>query len=546
VFQKLRQLFTHLAIYGLGDVVTSIVSFLLLPIYVRFLSPADYGVIGLLLSVEVVAKVIFRWGVDASFMRLYYEAPATRDRQTLASTIVMFMLAINGGLLAVALIFAPVIASHLFGSPEYALLLRLVLINTFVVGFYFIPFHVMRIQGEATRFVSLTFSRSAATLIARLVLVIFAGFGVLGVVLADLLVTGIFTILMTRWFAPLLRPRFSWPLLRGALRFGLPRLPHGIAYQAVLVADRYLLSVFATLRDVGLYSIGASFGLALKLFLSAFEYAWAPFYYATMKEPDAKRTFATVTTYGVGALILLTAGLAAVSRDVVRVMTTAEFYEAARVVPWIAIGVLLQGIYLLTSIGLNITKRTEYYPVATALAAATSIGANLVLIPRFGMMGAAWANVLSYGVLAAVSMTFSQRVYPIQYEWGRIARLAAAGFSAFAIARIVLPAEVTPAIGLLVRGAIVVLVYPLVLAATGFFEPRETARLRRLLQRVRPIRRPAATADTAELAGEIVGTPLDTTTNRDAEISERGMRNGESSPAEVSSLDRPRPVQPGP
>ena len=80
-------------------------------------------------------------------------------------------------------------------------------------------------------------------------------------------------------------------MLREVLSFGLPRVPHGVAHQVIAVADRYILTKFVSLREIGLYSVGASFGLGMKLFLSAFENAWAPFYFETMKEPDAKRTF---------------------------------------------------------------------------------------------------------------------------------------------------------------------------------------------------------------------------------------------------------------
>ena len=74
------------------------------------------------------------------------------------------------------------------------------------------------------------------------------------------------------------------------MRFGLPRLPHGVAHQIMAVSDRDILTRFVTLAEVGLYSVGASFAMAMELFLSAFEYAWAPFYFAT-KEPDAKRDY---------------------------------------------------------------------------------------------------------------------------------------------------------------------------------------------------------------------------------------------------------------
>lgn len=481
---RLTGLARNFAIYGLGDVATNIVSFLLLPLYTRFLSPAEYGAISLLLTVEVVAKILFRWGVDASFMRFYYDCESEPDRQRLASTIFWFLAVVNGVILGLTLAAAPFVAGHLFGVPGYTLALALQLINTFVVGFYFLPFHVLRIEGRSRQFSILTTTRSAATLLIRLVLIVGFGLGVLGFVLADVIVSAGFTIALAGRFRAMLRPVFSRALLRDALRFGLPRLPHGVAQQVMAVGDRYILRLFGTLGDVGVYSIGASFGLALKLFLSAFEYAWAPFYYETMKQADAPSTFRLVTTYGIGVLVLLEAGLAAIARDVVRLMTTERFYDAAAVIPWIGLGVVFHGVYLLTSIGLNITKSTKFYPVATAIAAATSVVANLLLVPRYGAIGAAWANTIAYVVLALVALWLSQRVYPVRYEYGRLARLAVAGFVAFGLAWLV-PDTLPAWLGLIVRGAIVCAAYPLLLIALGFYDRRELAFVARQVGRLR-------------------------------------------------------------
>ena len=111
------------------------------------------------------------------------------------------------------------------------------------------------------------------------------------------------------------------------------------------------------------------------------------------------------------------------------------------------------GVYLLTSIGLNITKATRYYPVATGAAAITSIVANLLLVPRFGSLGAAWANAAAYGVMASTAFVLSQRVYPIPLEWGRLARIGLAGTTAY-VAAWALPA-MPPLAGGLVRGTVV-------------------------------------------------------------------------------------------
>lgn len=504
MLQRLVGLFRNVAIYGLGDVATSLVSFLLLPVYVRYLTPEDYGVISLLLTVEVVAKIVFRWGVDASFMRLYFDCPDEGARQRLASTIFWFLAAVNGTLLVAALLAAPALSQHLFASTRHTTVLQLTLANTFIVGFYFLPFHVLRIKGQSPQFIALSFARSAGTLVLRLLLVVVFKLGVLGVVLADVFVTVVFSAVLARWFLPLLRTVFSRGVLREVLAFGLPRVPHGVAHQVVAVADRYLLTMFVSLREIGLYSIGASFGLAMKLFLSAFEYAWAPFYFATMNAPCAKRTFSLVTTYGIAILALLAAGLSAVSTDVVRLMTKPAFYEAARVIPWIGLGVAFQGVYLLTSIGLNITKQTRYYPVATLAAAGTSITANLLLIPRFGALGAAWANTIAYAVLAVAGLVLSQRFYPIRYEGWRIARVTLAAAAAYVFARLLVPTSLAPLASLLLHGGLVVVAYPVFLWATGFYRPEEVAVMARIVAGLRRRTAPAAADESVEMAGEVV------------------------------------------
>jgi O-antigen/teichoic acid export membrane protein len=378
------------------------------------------------------------------------------------------------------------------GVGDYPGALRIVLVNTYVIGFYFIPFHVMRMTDQPATFVALTTSRSAATLLIRFACIVGLGLGVTGFVLADLAVSAVFTVVMMRWFRPWIRPVFSRALVDEALRLGLPRVPHGLMQQAMFVADRYALRVFSVLSEVGLYQMGASFGMALKLVLNAFEYAWAPFYYSTMKAPDAMATFRLVTTYGAAGLTLLVAGLAATGPEIVRWVLPAEFHGAARVVPWVGLGVGFHGLYLLTSIGLNITKSTHFYPVATGAAAATSVTANVLLVPRFGSLGAAWANALAYFVMAATAFVLSQRVYPIPLEWGRLGRVAIAGGGAYAAAWL-LP-DLPPLAAALARGVAVTVAFPGLLAALGFLDARELRTLGRLADRGRALRSGAAPA----------------------------------------------------
>ena len=524
MFSKIRALSRDVTVYGLGDVAVSIVNFCLLGLYVKYLDTGDYGVIGILGSLEVVVKIAFRFGLDGAFMRLFYDSDRVADRQRLASTIFFFLLALNGAVVSLLLLASPALASALLGGVQHTAALRLMLLNTFVIGFTFIPFHVLRIEQRTVTFSLLTLARAVLTTIVRLVLVVNAGMGVTGLYLADVLVTVVIMAALARWFAPLIRATFSRPMLRDALRFGLPRVPHAAAQQVIAIGDRFVLKLFVSIESIGVYSMAVSFGLVQKLFLSAFESAWAPFYYATVREADAQRTFRTITTYGVAVLALLTAGLSAVGRHAAQAMTHGfllapddpQWAAVETVITWTAIGVFLQGVYLLTSIGLNITKRTEYYPVATISAAVVNIALNIALVPRFGIVGAAWANGVGYGVQAAVGYVFAQRFYPIQYEWGRLVRVCGAAIAATLVARmlpaITLPVSarsiLAPLPDLLLRGMTVTAVFVGLLAVTGFFHAAELRRLAALRTRRPPAQPPLATPDSTEMAGEIVATDI--------------------------------------
>ena len=482
--ERLKHLGTGVAIYGAGDAAIQIVNFVLLPVYVQFafLTAADFGALALIGAIEAFSKVINRWGLDGAFMRYYHERDEGRHRQTMTSTIVWFMLIANGALLAATLLLSAPLAAAMSLAPGYLPALRLMLVNIALVAFTFVPFHVMRLRHEAASFSMFTFARSVGTVLLRIVFVIGLRYGVTGVYLSDLLITIVLLPLMWPRCRGLVTAAFSLHELRTALRFGLPRLPHGIASQTLDGYPKLLLGRSVSPGMVGVYQNGATLGTAVAFFKNAFETAFAPFYYATAREPDARSVFGKMATYGVAVFVLLVAGTTAVARDLILLLLKPDYLAALPVVPIIACAFAIQGVYQLTSIGLNLTSRTEFYPVSTIAAAGVSVVLGLGLIPRFGLVGAAVTVLLSYATQATVAFLLAQRVYHVPYEHTRLARVALAGVVAAAAGR-ALPA-MPPLAGLLARGSLTVCAFALVLWASGFLRASERSFLRELWTRV--------------------------------------------------------------
>jgi O-antigen/teichoic acid export membrane protein len=491
VRDTVRHLGKGVAIYGAGDAAIQVVNLLLIAVYVKgdYLLPRDYGALGLIVACEMAAKIVSRWGLDGAFMRFFHERPAGGPLERITSTIVWFTIAANVVVFAAALGVSAWISSALFPDPTYLLAFRLMLANTFLISLTFVPFHVLRLRNEAVTYSALVFARSAGTVAARIGLVIGLGWGLAGWFAADLLVTLVLLPVLFRWMKPLVQARFSTEDLRLVLRFGLPRLPHGLAQQGLDAGNKLLLSTYIALPQQGVYQNGFTLGTGIRFFTSAFETAWAPFYYATSRRPGARETFAKLTTYGVAVLALLVAVTIAIAHDAILVMLTPEYLDAARVMPFIALGIALQGVYLLTSIGLNLTSHTEYYPLGTFAALAVGLAGGVILMPGFGVTGAAIAFLLSTLTQTTVAFALARRFYPISYEIGRLARVAGAGAIA-AAAGVWLVPNLAPVAGLIVRTAVTTVVFGGLLTATGFLRRTERAFLAETLAGLR--RRPPA------------------------------------------------------
>jgi O-antigen/teichoic acid export membrane protein len=354
----------------------------------------------------------------------------------------------------------------------------------------------MRLRGEAVTYSALVFARSAGTVVTRVGLVIGMGWGLAGWFAADLVLTIVLLPVLWRWMRPLIRFQGSAAELRTVLRFGLPRLPHGLAQQALDAGNKLLLNSYVPGGQLGVYQNGFTLGTAVRFFTSAFETAWAPFYYETARKPDAAQVLAKLTTYVMAILALLVAVTTAISGDLILVMLTPEYLGAATVMPFIALGMGLQGVYVLTSIGLNLTSRTQYYPVATFAALAVGLGSGVLLMPRYGMTGAAVAFLLSAATQALVAFLFSRRFYPLPYETGRLLRVVVAGIAATGAAVWLIP-DWPPFVSVLARAVLAAIVFAVVLGVTGFFRGTERAFIAEVLsaRRARVVIRPGTADD---------------------------------------------------
>ena len=479
LLRHLGKLASHSAVYGVADVFTTVVNLLLIPLYTTYLGATEYGHLALLFLFSTTAKIVFRLGLDAGFFRVHYEMQTDGDRRRLAGTVALFALGAASVLLALVGLLRGPLTRALLGKSVPEEWVVLAAADVFLGTFAFVPLSLLRIQDRPRLFSAISVVRHAVNIALKVALVS-GGWGISGILWADLAATAAFALALAPVLVRNAEAAFSAPLLREVLAFALPKVPHGVMLQVLNLADRKILDVFAGRGEVGIYHMGYTFGGGVKFAMSAFEPAWGPFVYAQARLADGASTLARVATYAYAGFAGAALAVAALGPDLLRLMTpnNPAFRAAAPVIPVVALAYLLHGLFLLTSIGIGIARQARYYPMVTGAAAIANVGANLLLIPRFGAMGAAWATVLAYAVMAVAGHAFSRRVFPLPFEGGRLGRLTAAAAATYALVSLVHGVGGTAAS---LRAA-ALLLYPLAAWGMGAVRPDETRWLRRIFE----------------------------------------------------------------
>jgi O-antigen/teichoic acid export membrane protein len=258
----------------------------------------------------------------------------------------------------------------------------------------------------------------SGTLFAILFVVAFRG-GATGRLLGPLIGTGAGAVVSLLLFRKeienlKLKPSFLGP----SLAYGVPLVPHSLFKEVVEFSDRLFLNHFRTLAETGIYSIGYALAGALHLSISGFNAAWAPFMYdlASRYGEEAKAVFSRIASYYVA--VVVGAGLALIlfSRELVALLLAREFSSASAVIPIIAGAFIIKGFTNMVSNQLHYMMKTKRILFATVFAGSLNLLLNWLWIPIHGMMGAAWATLLSYSAEFVVTFYLSWRAYPIRYE----------------------------------------------------------------------------------------------------------------------------------
>jgi O-antigen/teichoic acid export membrane protein len=465
---QIQRLGKHSVIYGLGGLIQRIVAVLLLPLYTRYLDPADYGAIEVLVALSAVVFALLRAGIQSSFFRFYFQAEDERARQTVVRTSFWFTLGTATLALAVGLALAGPISTAIFGTSENADLVRAAFVGLWASMNYDQLTALFRVEERSVSFSIASLANVLLTVSATILLVVVLDKGPIGVLVGNFSGTLAVWVVLLVYRRTQLGLEFDTDVFRRMTAWGMPFVPSVIALNLIDFSDRFFLVRIKGEHELGLYAIGMRISAALLFVLAAFRTAWPAFAYS-LPEDEAKRTYGFVLTYVTFFASWAAVALGLGSPWIIHLLTTPDFYGGAHVVPVLVFAFVVFGMYIVVVTSIGRAGRRGSNWMITGAAALFNVALNLILIPPFGMTGAAVSMVASYFAMFLGITWKAQRVFPVRYQWRRVA-LAIGAAVALVVTGKVVHGGLAAAIGLTA-------LYPFVLAGVGFYLPQERARI---------------------------------------------------------------------
>ena len=491
----LRRLATTGAAYTAASVVSKLIAVALLPLYTRYLTPADYGAAEVMFAAIVSASIIVRFGTIEALLRFYYKDDEDPAAVVATSFAALFWASTVAAL--IALPFAGPISEALLDHPAPDLA-RIAIGGLWVLTMFEYLLTLFRLEERARAFFTTTILNVLATIGLTVILVVGQGEGARGLLLGSYASGAAFVLGLIFVHRRRLSLWIDGPLLRRMTRFGLPTMPAELSLYLLNFVDRIVIVRSVGLAEAGLYSLAVKFAQGVNVLVRGFQLAWPPIAYSIRDDDEARRTYAAVVTWFVTGCAFVVTGMWLFSRWIVRALAAPQFFDSYEAIGLIATGVTLYALYMVLVVILGRTGRTEFNFPATIAALVANLALNLALVPSLGIVGAGLALVASYVVVVALMYVFTQRLFPVPYQWGRLARVLFVSAALVGLGELLLPTE--GFVGLAAR-IVLWLAYPAVLLLSGFFTEQERGWLGRLrhpgelLESLRTLRAEPAAVD---------------------------------------------------
>ena len=441
MFEQIKRLVSDTAIYGVSTILGRLLNFLLVPLYTHILVPSDYGIVATLYSFIAFYTIIYSYGLESAYFRFAGMKEIGDEKENFSTPFSSYL--ITSALLSFALIVFAQQATVIFQIE-----ISMYRLCYYVAGILFfdtlalLPFAALRLERKAKLFASIKIVNIVVNLGLSIIALVEWKWGIEGILFSNLASSVLTFMLLIPTTLKYFRLTFRKDLYKEMLKFGLPLIPVLLSGMVLQIADRPILKVLMDDASVGIYQANYRLGIFMAVITATFEYAWRPFFLSHAKDPNAKSMFARIMTYYLFVTLTIFLGLSFFLDAVIKykffgtTILPSVYWDGLQIVPYVLLGYVFSGIATNFNAGIQIEKKTMYLLPTSLSGSITNVVLNFMLIPIFGIMGAAYATAIGYLMVAVTLYFVVQKFYYIEYEFVRIGKLVTTVIVAFAASKL--------------------------------------------------------------------------------------------------------------
>jgi O-antigen/teichoic acid export membrane protein len=426
MIKNITKLFKHSLTYGLGNVASKALAFLLIPLYTAYLNPEDYGILQICRIITALLTVFLMMGMSSSMFRVYYNVKDHKDKSLIVNTTLNTFFIASILILTPLIIFSSKLSGVFLGVEQSQYVFIILLATIFCESFFTLQLAVLRAEERSRLYSIITIIRVVLYAAFSLIFIAFLKQNYIGALKAGLYTLILIVIGTSRFTIKGYKLELSYNYIKEILHIGIPLAIGGLGIWVLNLSDRYMLKLLlppdVSLFHIGLYSLGDRIASITKfLVVMPFMLAWGALMFSYEKEENAKEIYKTVMNYFCFVTGLLALFVNVFSKEIIQVMSqNVSYYDAFKIVPILSFSKIMSGLIIVISVGVIITKKSKYVAISNFIAAICNIIFNFILIPRYFMFGAAIGSLLAFIINFLILFYFAQRSYYISYEMKKI------------------------------------------------------------------------------------------------------------------------------
>lgn len=419
-----EKVFKNASHYILASLLPIAVSVLMLPIYTLYLSPTDYGILALVLSLQAFLPILMTLQIQGSIPRFYFEYCDDKAKlKVFISTILLFMVILSTASVLFLSTYLDEILDLIFPKTiGYNDIFVLGVWSSYLTVFSSLFINIIRVQQRSMLFMKASLSLFFISLIIQIFEVVVYERGAYGVVEATL----ISTLLSLIVYATIVREffifKFNLKIIIEPMKYSLPLIPHALSGLIFMYSDRIILEKSVTLLIIGLYMFSDKIAMVFKTIVNEFNNSFSPYFNERSKQ---SKSIAVTETQNISLVFIYVVAMSVIvlslfSVEVVYFLFDERYFETWRMIPLLSSAYVFRSLYCFSSSGLFYEKMTGKVAIITIVSGLVNIALNLWLIPLYGVIAAIYTTIFSFLLTFIMAEIMSYKIFYLHLDLAKI------------------------------------------------------------------------------------------------------------------------------